>query len=76
MEKEYFEIYNLSPGKRELVIFGVAVRGWALNPKDQTWDIAFSIRMNLHLICYTCNKSETTANQFHTLSSRKTFFYL
>lgn len=45
MEKEYFELYNLQPGEEKPVEFRVVVTGWGLNPKDQQWEVTFTIRL-------------------------------
>jgi len=45
MEKDSFEIRNLGPGETKAVTFTVIVRGWGLNPKDQTWEVDFTIRI-------------------------------
>jgi hypothetical protein len=45
MEKGYFTITNLKPGDTKPVVFKVIVQRWGLNPRDQTWDVDFTIRI-------------------------------
>lgn len=45
MENTYFEISNLGPGEAKSVTFRVIVKGWGLNPKEQTWDVDFTVRI-------------------------------
>lgn len=45
MEQDYFEVYNLSPGQTTSVTFRVLVEGWGLDPKDQSWLVAFTLRI-------------------------------
>ncbi|MGD2248596.1 MAG: hypothetical protein PVF58_09330 [Candidatus Methanofastidiosia archaeon] len=45
MEKGYFTITNLRPGETNPVVFRVIVEGWGLNPRDQTWEVGFTIRI-------------------------------
>jgi hypothetical protein len=45
MEKEYFEISNIGPNERKFVTFAVIVEGWGRDPKDQKWEIDYTIRI-------------------------------
>ena len=45
MKKDYFEITNLAPGEEKSVKFEVVVKGWGLNPKDQEWEVYFTVRL-------------------------------
>lgn len=45
MEKDSFEIRNLGPGEAKAVTFTVIAIGWGLNPRDQTWEVDFTIRI-------------------------------
>ncbi len=45
MEQDYFEVYSLSPGQTKYVTFRVLVEGWGLDPKDQSWLVSFTLRL-------------------------------
>lgn len=43
MEQNYFEIFVLHPGEEKGVNFWVQVQGWGLAPKNESWEIGFTI---------------------------------
>lgn len=45
MEKNYFTITNLNPGETKSVKFRVTVEKWGQNPRDETWEVDFTIRL-------------------------------
>jgi hypothetical protein len=45
MAEDYFEIYDLKPGERRAVNYKVTATGWGLDPKDQIWEVPFTIRI-------------------------------
>jgi hypothetical protein len=45
MEKQQFVVENMEPGKERSLVFTVIVKGWGKNPRDETWDVDFAIRI-------------------------------
>jgi hypothetical protein len=45
MEKNYFEVFVLHPGEEKVVSFWVRVEGWGLAPKNESWEVGFTIRI-------------------------------
>lgn len=45
MEENYFTITNLNPGETKSVKFRVTVLKWGQNPRDETWEVDFTVRL-------------------------------